>query len=87
MNTVRNEKYVNGSGNSVSAASHNAVSNSSTAKSETLMRFMDHLRCNFVCSPTTKLTGKIKMQSEAAQLYFVRVQRLVMPCPSLQSQP
>jgi hypothetical protein len=36
---------------------------------------------------TTKLTGKIKMQSEAAQLYFVRVQRLVMPCPSLQSQP
>jgi len=27
------------------------------------------------------------MQSEAAQLYFVRVQRLVMPCPSLQSQP
>jgi hypothetical protein len=38
-------------------------------------------------SLTTKLTGKIKMQSEAAQLYFVRVQRLVMPCPSLQSQP
>ena len=29
---------------------------------------------------TTKLTGKIKRREERTQLYFVRVQRLVMCC-------